>query len=54
MVREFGAVVDSGIGERKELTGWGKETFWDDGNFLCIGLNSGYNSYIHMQKLSRS
>ena len=29
-------------------------TFWDDGNFLCIGLTSGYNSYIHMQKLSRS
>ena len=34
MVREFGTVIDSGIGERRELTGWGKETFWDGGNSL--------------------
>lgn len=27
-------------------------TFWNDRNVLCIGLDSGYNNYIYVQKLS--
>ena len=51
------SVVEVGIvATPREDTDRGSKqgTFWDDGNVLCIGSNSGYNSYIHMQKLSRS
>lgn len=49
MVVEVRIVVTPGGDTDRERA---QGTFWDDGNVLCICLDSGCNNYIHMQKLS--